>query len=139
MTGKTEISNHFNIFFTNIGPSLARKIQNCNECDFNKFLTCNITNTIFLNVVTENEIINIVSNFKAKSSYGIDEINMIMAKKIISNIVRPLNYIFNMSLKSGIFPDDMKVAKIIPLFKAGDKKEFSNYRPVSILPVFKKI
>ena len=47
MTDKTEISNHFNNVFTNIGPSLARKIQNCNECDFNKFLTCNITNTNF--------------------------------------------------------------------------------------------
>ena len=63
---------------------------------------------------------------------------MIMVKKTISNIVKPLNYIFNMSLKSGIFPDDMKIAKIIPLFKAGGKKEFSNYRPVSILPQFSK-
>ena len=63
---------------------------------------------------------------------------MIMVKKTISNIVKPLNYIFNMSLKSGIFPYDMKIAKIIPLFKAGDKKEFSNYRPVSILPQFSK-
>ena len=40
---------------------------------------------------------------------------------------------------NGIFPDRMKIARVIPLFKNGDVKEFSNYRPVSILPQFSKI
>ena len=45
----------------------------------------------------------------------------------------------NLSLKSGIFPDGMKVAKVIPLFKSGDDELFNNYRPVSLLLQFSKI
>ena len=43
------------------------------------------------------------------------------------------------SLESGIFPDYMKIANIVPLFKSGDEEQFSNFRPVSILPQFAKI
>ena len=45
----------------------------------------------------------------------------------------------NKSLESGICPDSMKTAKVIPLFKKGDPQDFSNYRPVSLLPQFSKI
>ncbi len=54
-------------------------------------------------------------------------------------IAKPLAIICNKSFQTGIFPDDMKIAKIVPLYKSGDKQEFSNYRPVSILPQFSKI
>ena len=48
-------------------------------------------------------------------------------------------HICNLSLSSGVFPDDMKIAKVIPLFKAGDKCFFTNYRPISLLPQFSKV
>ena len=64
---------------------------------------------------------------------------MCLVKKIIPYIVKPLAHICNTSLMNGIFPDRMKIARVIPLFKNGDVKEFSNYRPVSILPQFYKI
>ena len=64
---------------------------------------------------------------------------MCLVKKIIPYIVTPLKHIFNASLQKGIFPDSMKKACVIPLFKSGDAKEFSNYRPVSLLPQFSKI
>ena len=47
--------------------------------------------------------------------------------------------IFNLSLNTGIFPDRMKVAKVIPIFKKGKKSSISNYRPISVLPCFSKI
>ena len=56
---------------------------------------------------------------------------------------QPLNRIFvhliNKSLSSGVFPDEMKVAKVIPLFKGGDSQLIKNYRPVSVLSIFSKI
>ena len=64
---------------------------------------------------------------------------MFLVKNIIPYIVKPLAHICNASLMNGIFPDRMKIARAIPLFKNGDVKEFSNYRPVSILPQFSKI
>ena len=45
----------------------------------------------------------------------------------------------NLSLEQGVVPLELKVAKVIPLFKADDPEKFSNYRPVSILPLFSKI
>ena len=47
--------------------------------------------------------------------------------------------LINESLKSGVFPSKLKVAKVVPLFKSGDNKSFSNYRPISLLSVFSKI
>jgi len=45
----------------------------------------------------------------------------------------------NSSLISGIFPDKLKIAKILPVLKKGDSEDFSSYRPVSLLPIFSKI
>ena len=60
-------------------------------------------------------------------------------KKIIPHILAPLRPICNLSLEQGVFPDDMNIAKVIPLFKAGDDQNFTNYRPISLLPQFSKI
>ena len=48
-------------------------------------------------------------------------------------------HICNISMSSGIFPDKMKVAKVIPVFKNGNPKLYSNYRPISVLSCFSKI
>ena len=64
---------------------------------------------------------------------------MCLVKKIVPHILAPLRHICNLSLEQGMFPDDMKIAKVIPLFKAGDDQNLSNYRPISLLPQFSKI
>ena len=46
-----------------------------------------------------------------------------------------LSKIFNKSISSGIFPDDLKTAKVSPIYKAEDRSDVNNYRPISILPV----
>ena len=53
----------------------------------------------------------------------------------------PLKHICNLSLLNGVFPDTcgMKIARVIPLFKSGKTKEFSNYRPISLLSQCSKI
>ena len=89
--------------------------------------------------VTEQEVLDIVSGCKSKSSYGHDEISMKTVKHIIKQIVKPLTHIFNRSLICGSFPNDMKLTKIIPVFKSGDRFQFSNYRPISLLSQFSKI
>jgi len=64
---------------------------------------------------------------------------MSLVKETIEEIIKPLTHVCNVSFRTGIFPDQMKVAKVIPLFKAGNKNDLSNYRPVSLLPQFSKI
>ena len=60
-------------------------------------------------------------------------------KDAIDEIKRPLTHIINASFSCGIFPDKRKFSKVIPLHKSGDRKNVSNYRPISILPAFSKI
>ena len=60
-------------------------------------------------------------------------------KHIIKQIVKMLTHIFYISLICGSFPNDMKLAKIIPVFKSSDRFKFSNYIHISLLSQFKKI
>ena len=64
---------------------------------------------------------------------------MVVIKQCLGYIIKPFVHIFNVSFQSGIFPDQMKRAKIKPLFKNGDKQNMQNYRPISVLSVFSKI
>ena len=82
---------------------------------------------------------NVVCALKSKTSCDKDNINMVVIKQIINEVLEPLTHICNASLSTGIFPSQMKDAKVVPLFKANDAKLFNNYRPVSILPQFSKI
>ena len=52
---------------------------------------------------------------------------------------KPLLHIFNQSLQSGIFPDKLKIARVIPSFKEGSDSELGDYRPISVIPCFSKI
>ena len=54
-------------------------------------------------------------------------------------IVKPLTCIFNLSLSTGIVPENLKVPKVLPIYKKDDATVFSNYSPVSLLPCFSKI
>ena len=138
ISGNMNIAEHFNSFFTNIGPTLAEGIPKSDR-HVESFLGDRVTDSIFLNPVTDEELLNIVHNAKDKKSKGYDGIDMCMLKKIIPHILTPLRHICNTSLSQGIFPDEMKIARIIPLFKSGDKQNVSNYRPISLLPQFSKI
>jgi len=63
---------------------------------------------------------------------------MNLVKNLTPNILAPLLDICNKSLQQGIFPEKIKTAKVIPIFKSGDKSCYSNYRPISLLPQFSK-
>ena len=62
-----------------------------------------------------------------------------MIKNITAHVVKPLKHICNVSFNIGIFPNQMKIAKVIPILKSGEKGVFTNYRPISLLPQFSKI
>uniref|UniRef100_A0A672HNL4 Reverse transcriptase domain-containing protein n=1 Tax=Salarias fasciatus TaxID=181472 RepID=A0A672HNL4_SALFA len=134
-----DVAEGFNNFFVNVGPELARQIKPSQGGDVFQNLGERIPDTIFLRDTDRNEIINIVNKFKNKTSKDWNGIDMMVIKKVIIAIADPLTYICNLSFKSGTFPCKMKTAKVIPLYKAGDKHLFTNYRPVSLLSQFSKI
>ena len=72
-------------------------------------------------------------------STGADEISFNVIKNCFGELSDILRYVFDLSLQTGIFPDPLKIAKVTSVFKTGDLKEISNYRPISVLPCFSKI
>ena len=76
---------------------------------------------MFLHPTDEQELLSVVNNCKGKFSIGYNGIDMYVVKKVISHLAKPLMYTCNTSFKTGIFPDNTKVAKVIPVYKT-DKK-----------------
>ena len=81
----------------------------------------------------------IIDSLKAKSSCGVDGLSVKLLKLIKDDISTSLTLVINQSLLSGIFPDQLKIAKVIPIYKKDDPAVFGNYRPISILPAISKI
>ena len=131
------ISNKFNNFFVNVGATLAKKIPITTKSPMEYIITNN-TEHFVLDPVSENEVLRIIGNFK-DSSAGWDELKPLVMKNIKESIKKPLTHIFDKSFSSGLFPSELKIANVVPIFKSGDEMVFSNYRPVSVLPIFSKL
>ena len=89
--------------------------------------------------VTAEELETITKGFKDGKAPGADNIPISIIKKTLDLISDPLLSIINLSLSSGVFPDRLKISKIIPIFKSDNASLAQNYRPISILPTFSKI
>ena len=76
---------------------------------------------------------------KPKSSHGEDGISTKLLTKTIDTILNPITHIINLTFETGIFPTDLKCAKVIPIHKSGDPCLLNNYRPISLLSSFSKI
>lgn len=95
--------------------------------------------TIFLRYITVNETINIINTFHNKTSAGDDLISQKLIKRIKYQIAPLLTKLINLSIKERSFPQRLKLAKVLPIYKSGDKSSRSNYRPISLLSTFNKI
>ena len=135
--GKNRIADEFNKFFTNVGPDLASRIKPA-KSSFKTFLT-KITSKFKIDIIQEEDLEIAFSSLKISKAPGYDNISAKMIKGCLPSLKIPLLYLFNLSLSTGTFPDKMKVAEILPLFKSGAKSVVGNYRPISLLPIFSKI
>ena len=97
-----------------------------------------ISNTIVIYNVSCAKVKHAISILK-NSSAGWDEIPTSMAKKCITGFIESLTYLINKSFSEGIFPTELKLARVVPILKAGDPMLLTNYRPISILTFFSKI
>ena len=136
-TDKMSVSEHFNDFFINIGPNLAKSIPHVKRMPMS-YLGDALQETIFLEPVTCEEINSIVSNLK-NNAMGSDDISAVYLKMSLPSIANPLVYICNMPLSEGVFPTQLKMANVVPLYKCDDPMMFNHYRPVSLLCTLSKV
>jgi len=95
--------------------------------------------SFYFDEIKEYEVIECLNKMQNSHSCGHDGVSSFLLKNSIKNISQPLTHLFNLSFSTGVFPDHFKLAKVIPIYKNGDKNLMSNYRPISLLPIISKI
>jgi len=139
VTDKNIIANGFNKYFTDVGPKLSACIESPDDCSFKDYLRSPVDHTFTFKNIGESDVLKIIDSLKSKSSSGIDGISNKLMKLIKNEILFPLTLVINQSLNTGIFPNKLKIAKVVPLLKKKEDYLFENYRPISVLPSLSKV
>ena len=136
------IVNKFNEYFTNIGQELANQINKCGNKNFKDYLNTKHDSVFTFHEINNMDIGKVIDRLHAKCSTGSDGTLYIYTKllKFMKDaLVEPLSLIINQTFVIGTFPDNLKIAKVIPIFKNDKETLFSNYRPISLLPTFSNV
>ena len=110
-------ANKFCKYFTDIRPSLAKNIKIPQNINAKEFLTGTHNCTFQFKNIDDISILKIINELPNKSSTGFDDISMTLLKAIKTEIIPALTCIFNQSLNTAIFPEKLKIAKVIPIHK----------------------
>ena len=140
ITAPLDVANKFNDYFSNIAATLKAKIINNNPNNerYKLNLENPVSNSINLSEVSSGEIAVYIKKLKNKSTADTKSTAL---KSLAENseFTTVVASIINTSMEAGVFPDKLKVAKVCPIHKSGSKTEVSNYRPISLLPIFSKL
>ena len=142
ITNRRIIANKFNNYFVSLASNMNNAVDETGNIaierltTFTEFMSESIPGSIFLSDCTSEEIFQIISNLENGKSSDIPIRIIKRSSKLISPI---LERHFNHLMKVGEFPDELKSAKITPIYKKGNDELFENYRPVSTLPIFGKL
>ena len=126
------------IFFVNVGPNTEKDVPKVpNILPENFFKNRNQFNFIIAHIANE-KVLEIIKSLNNKSS-GPSSIPLNLLQIVADLIVFPLCHIINTSFSKGIFPEKLKIMKVIPLHKGGSTQDSNNFRPISLLSIFDKI
>lgn len=138
ITNSQEIADQFNNYFVNVLNEISSQFAPPNANDF-MYLDYRITHALQLYPTEEIEIKNTVLSLNPNAATGVDNISTKVLQHVINYISPLLATYINHAFTTGIYPDCNKTAKVIPVFKAGDETDLSNYRPISILNAVSKV
>ena len=143
LTETEDICNAFNKYFNTVGQQLVDELNNrnpgSNKIDFIKYCEPSMKNSMFCEPVSREELFKLINNLKNSKSPGFDNIGPKLIKQVMHVVIDPLVYLYNLSFETGIVPDKLKIAKVVPVYKSGDSSLPNNYRPISLLSVFDKL
>ena len=139
ITDKKSIADGFCHFFTNVASKLKSVAFPLKNFVWSFHRSTNSSPVFDFEPVSEIEVLKYLRNLKRKCATGIDNIPSCFLKDVAFVIAKPLTYIVNISLKNGTLPNELKKARVNPIYKSGSRKSFDNYRPISVLPILSKI
>ncbi len=116
-THKKDIATKFNMLFTEIGPKLSRQLQPPINKSFKRYLNKVCNNLFKFQNVDKATIANIIDKLSPKNSFGFDGISSqkLLIKQSKHIFTKPLTIIINQMLNMRIFPDQLKIAKVVPI------------------------
>ena len=134
-----KIAEEFNKFFISVGAS-SGSTEKRNNITFEKLNEINHEDSAFLfNEIDETFVQKELQNLQTSKSTGPDGIHPKLLKAAAPIISSHLAHLFNLSLRTGLIPDDWKKANVTPIHKGGNADDTNNYRPISVIPVVMKI
>ena len=136
-TNKENMANAFNKYFANICTTI--QAPNDNVISHTSYLNTSVHSTFNFKTINNATTLQYLSNLTNSYSCGHDNINNTLLKSISNEINSCITLIINQSIFTGSYPENLKLAKVIPIFKKKDKLEINNYRPISVLPVISKV
>jgi hypothetical protein len=135
------IAELFNMFFCEIPIKLLRNNKRKDTMPSMKhrmnIKECN--KSLFFSPITEHEVVKVAQSLKNKFTTRYDDIPDSIVKQCIDYFKKPLTNIFITSLETGTFPEQLKIAKVIPIHKRGNTRNINNHRPIALLSVFSKL
>ena len=139
ITDKQSISELFNSFFTSVVNKLFESFRYARPV-FKSTTEELFTKKHFeFTAVGKPFVLKQLKCLKLKNATGIDGLPARLFKDSAVVIADRVTHLVNLSIKSGKVPSEWKQAKVVPLFKSGNKDDLDNYRPISILPILSKI
>ena len=134
-TNPQEVVNNLNFHFTKIGK------YNKKSVDYHEVAKTVHwkPNSIFFEKTTPNEIENIINNLNVRKASGADDLSVSVLKRLNKLLSPILSDLVNQAFEAGVYPDSLKLAKVIPLHKGGIDNDPNNFRPISILSNLNKI
>ena len=130
LTTKKELASCFNQHFASVSKSLPPATYQGPNKTSSKF---------HFDTIQESEVLKLLSTLGVQKFTGHDSNSANLLKIVAPAISRSLTMLFNLSLQTGQFPSEWKLANITPVTKMGSCQLVSNYRPVSVLPVIAKV
>ena len=106
-------------FFINIGPTLAERTQPPRNKNYTMYLNHQILTSFDFDLIDDEKLKKTLNSLKSKPSSGHDGISTSLLKYLSPALIAQLRIIINQSLITGIFPDQLKIAKVIPIYKKG--------------------
>jgi len=132
VTDSYDMANEFNNYFAEVSDRLNKNFQNKVNTNHTIYLGLPQRNSFFCSSVTLTELLLTVNNLKQSRNCVGNFMSSSLLRDCIDHIALPLLYIYNLSFDAGIFPEQLKISKVVPVFKKGCKTEMSNYRPISL-------
>ena len=137
------VAQTFAKFYSNLAESLLKNLPNSpNKFDINSvhhYKNIELKDNFNLNLTTEKKVLEVLKFIDISKAAGIDKISGRFLKDSANILAKPIAKIFNISISSGLFPTDCKIAKLKPLYKTGSKTNPENFRPISLLPLISKV